>query len=108
MAVTILETASVRFDDIYSSSRERWGEAQAERYLAGLFSTIEGLEDGRTKSRPVPAAFGVLGFVARFEHHYIYWRRLKDGRVGVVSILHERMHQSGRLRREFGRWPEED
>lgn len=102
MAVIALETASARFDEIYGFTADRWGEEQAERYLAGLFAAINGLEDGRTRSRQVPSAFGVLGFVARYEHHYIYWRRLEDGRVGVVSILHERMHQERRVRKEFG------
>ncbi len=102
MAVIILETASVRFDEIYRFTADRWGDVQAERYLAGLFGAIEGLADGRTRSRPVPAAFGVQGFFIRYEHHFVYWRRLQDGDVGVVSILHERMHQERRLRAEFG------
>jgi plasmid stabilization system protein ParE len=102
MAVIILETASARFDEIYGYTADQWGEDQAERYLTGLFAAIDGLEDGRTRSRSVPAAFGVRGFVARYEHHFIYWRRLDDGSVGVVSILHERMHQERRVRKEFG------
>ncbi|OEO31782.1 plasmid stabilization protein [Devosia insulae DS-56] len=102
MAVIILETASVRFDEIYQFTADRWGEAQAELYLTGLFEAIEGLADGRTRSRAVPASFGVQGFFIRYEHHFVYWRRLRDGDVGVVSILHERMHQERWLRAEFG------
>jgi hypothetical protein len=28
--------------------------------------------------------------------------RLGDGDIGIVTILHERMHQIGRLREHFG------
>ena len=30
-----------------------------------------------------------------------YWRRLSNGDVGIVMILHERMHQIDRLRDDF-------
>jgi len=30
-----------------------------------------------------------------------YWRRLSNGDVGIVTILHERMHQIDRLRDDF-------
>jgi len=102
MAVIILETASVRIDELYQFTADRWGEAQAERYLTGLFEAIEGLAEGRTRSRDVPASFGVQGFFISYEHHFVYWRRLQDGDVGVVSILRERMHQDRRVRVEFG------
>jgi toxin ParE1/3/4 len=47
--------------------------------------------------RAIPAEFGVSGFVCRYEQHVIYWKLLTDGTVGIVTILHERMHQIGRL-----------
>ena len=51
----------------------------------------------------VPAEFGVEGYVCRYERHVIYWRRLSNGDVGIVTILHERMHQVDRFREDFGR-----
>ena len=36
--------------------------------------------------------------MCRYEHHFIYWRVLTDGAVGIVTILHERMHQIDRLK----------
>jgi toxin ParE1/3/4 len=53
--------------------------------------------------RPVPAEFGVDGFVCRYEKHLIYWRVLSDGSLGIVTILHERMHQIERFRDDFAR-----
>jgi len=49
-------------------------------------------------SRPVPAEFGVEGYVFRYERHFVYWRRLANGDIGIVTVLHERMHQMDRFR----------
>ncbi|MDB5542160.1 MAG: plasmid stabilization protein [Devosia sp.] len=102
MAVRFQEAASVRLDEIYRYTADQWGEEQAERYVLGLFAAIEGIADRRTISRQVPAEFGVQGFFFRHEHHFVYWRRLSSDDVGIVTILHERMHQIERLREDFG------
>lgn len=102
MRVRLLEPASRRVDEIYQYTADRWGEDQADRYVSGLFEAIGGLADGTTLSRPVSASFGVRGFYFKYERHFVYWRRLDDGTVGVVSILHEQMHQLDRLREDLG------
>ncbi len=99
--VRIQEAASWRLDEIYRYTRERWGEAQAERYITGLFDAFSRIESHGVASRPVPAEFGVRGYFFRYEHHFVYWRRLSDGDIGIVTILHERMHQIDRLRDEL-------
>ncbi len=98
MAVRVQEGASRRLDEIYRYTRDRWGETQAERYLTGLFAAFEGIEAHRVVSRPIPAEFGVEGYVFRYERHFVYWRRLSNGDVGIVTVLHERMHQIDRFR----------
>ena len=98
MRVQLLEPASRRIDEIYQYTADRWSQDQAERYIAGLFDAIRGLGDETTNARPVQAALGVRGFYFKYERHFVYWRRLEDGTVGVVSILHEQMHQADRLR----------
>jgi plasmid stabilization system protein ParE len=102
VSVRLLEPASLRIDEIYQFTAEQWGDEQADSYVTGLFAAIRGLGDGRTTSRPVPAAYGVQGFFFRYRRHFVYWRRLEDGEIGVVSILHERMQQVDRLREDFG------
>lgn len=102
MAVRIQQAASHRLDDIYRHTRDRWAEAQADRYITGLFEAFAGIESRRVISRPIPAEFGVEGFLFRYEKHLVYWRRLSNGDVGVVTILHERMHQIERFREDFG------
>ncbi|GAB4146626.1 MAG: type II toxin-antitoxin system RelE/ParE family toxin [Sphingomonadales bacterium] len=101
-AVRIQQAASHRLDEIYRHTRDRWGAQQAERYLTGLFAAFDQIATHEVMSRPVPAAFGVNGYFFRYERHFVYWRHLDDGDIGIVTILHERMHQTGRFREDFG------
>lgn len=100
--IRIQDAASYRLDEIYRYTRNRWGTQQADRYITGLFDACDGVADHRTLSRPVPAEFGIEGYFFRYEHHFVYWRWLSNGDIGVVTILHERMHQIDRFREDFG------
>ncbi len=99
--VRIQEAASWRLDEIYRYTREHWGESQAARYITGLFNSFDMIESRGVISHPVPAEFGVQGFFYRYEKHFVYWRRLSNGNIGIVTILHERMHQIDRLHDAF-------
>lgn len=101
MAIRVQETASLRLDDIYRYTRDRWGEVQADRYITGMFEAFERIEAHGVASKPIPAEFGVEGSFFRYEHHFVYWRRLCDGDIGIVAILHERMHQLDRFKEDF-------
>ena len=96
--VRVQEAASRRIDEIYRYSRERWGTERADAYINGLFEAFDRIASGGVFSRPVPADFAVVGYVFRYEKHYVYWKTLSNGDIGIVTILHERMHQFGRLR----------
>lgn len=98
MAIRVQEAASLRLDEIYRYTRDRWGADQADRYIIDLFSAFNRIEGGGVASHPVPAEFGVDGFYFRHAHHFVYWRRLANGDVGIVTILQERMHQMDRFR----------
>jgi plasmid stabilization system protein ParE len=102
MAVRVQAAASYRLDEIYRYTEEQWGGEQAVRYIEGLFAAFERIESHGVVSRPIPAEFGVNGFFFRYERHVVYWRVLSDGDIGVVTILHERMHQIDRFRDDFG------
>ena len=101
-AVRVQEAASHRLDEIYRYTRDRWGTEQADRYITGLFEAFDAIEAHGVMSRPVPAAFGIEGYVFRYERHFVYWQRLSNGDIGIVTILHERMHQIDRFREDFG------
>ena len=95
------QSASWRLDEIYQYTAKHWGREQADRYILGLFNTFAKIGSHQVVSRPVPADFGVDGFFCRYERHVIYWRQLSDGDIGIVTILHERMHQIERFQEDF-------
>ena len=61
--VRVQEAASYRLDEIYRYTRDRWGVEQADRYINGLFDAFEGIDAHEVASRPIPADFGVEGFI---------------------------------------------
>ncbi len=100
-AVRVQESAPWRLDEIYRYTRVRWGEDHAKRYITGLFEAFDRIETQGVASRPGPAGLGVEGFFFRDERHLVYWRRLSSGDIGIVTLLHERMHQIGHFRGDF-------
>ena len=94
----IQRAAGFRLDDIYRYTKDRWGKSQADRYINGLFERFQSIADQAAFSKPIPAILEVNGFVSRYENHYIYWKYLDDGNIGIVMVLHERMHQIERLK----------
>ena len=93
----VQKTASFRIDEIYRYTLKQWGAGKAESYIAGLFEAFEKIETHEVLSRPIPAEFGVDGFFFRYEKHFVYWKYLSTGVVGIVTVLHERMHQFERF-----------
>ena len=98
MTIQVQETASLRLDEIYRYTRDKWGTEQAERYIVDLFAAFDQIESHGVLSRPIPVEFGVDGFYFRQGQHVVYWRKVSNGDVGIVTILHERMHQMDRFR----------
>lgn len=93
--------AGHRLDEIYAYTRRTWGQAQADAYIERLFDKFTAIAARKIIWRRVPADFGVDGYVCHHEKHYIYWKVLNDGTVGIVTILHERMHQIERFKEAF-------
>lgn len=102
VAIRIQEAASFRLDEIYRYTQDLRGTEQADRYITDLFAAFNKIEDRGVMSKPVPAEFGVDGYFFRHERHFVYWRRLSNGDIGIVTILHARMHQIDRFREDFG------
>ncbi|MYA31657.1 MAG: type II toxin-antitoxin system RelE/ParE family toxin [Gammaproteobacteria bacterium] len=100
-AARVQGSAALRIDEIYRYSNEHWGEAQADAYITGLFNAFDKIAGGGVMSRPIPAEFGVDGYFFRYKKHFVYWKWLTNGDVGIVTVLHERMHQFGRFQEDF-------
>ncbi len=94
----VQRVAGNRLDEIYVYTRDQWSEAQAEFYINGLFARFQAKAAKEFPWRAISAEFGVSGFVCRYEHHFIYWKILSYGTVGIVTVLHERMHQIDRFK----------
>lgn len=98
----VQEAASHRIDEIYRHTRDRWGSDQADRYVSGLFEAFGKIATHEALSRPIPAQFGVAGYFFRYAKHFVYWKTLGNGDIGIVAVLHERMHQIERFQEDFG------
>lgn len=90
-------SANAHLDDIFNFSAARWGQVQAERYINALFDEFAAVATRRVPWRRIAPELGMVGYLRRCKSHVIYWRE-DDGEVAIVAILHERMHQSLRLR----------
>lgn len=101
-AFRVSAIADQRLDEIYVYTRDTWGQDQAETYIRGLFACFDRIARRELLWRATPAEFGVDGYYCRHEHHYVYWRLLADGDVGIVTVLHERMHHMDRFREDDG------
>jgi len=97
----LFEDADRRIDEIFEFSLEQWGLEQATHYLSGLLDKLDDVVGERVLWRTIPAEFEFAGYYCRYERHFLYWRVLDDGRVGFITILHERMQQMELLRAAF-------
>lgn len=92
-ALKISPSATRRLTDIYEYSAATWGEAQADRYLKALIRAIDDIAGDRVRLRPIPPDMGVAGYIHKCGQHFIYWTEIADDVIGIVTVLHERMHQ---------------
>jgi plasmid stabilization system protein ParE len=90
-------------DRIWNDTVEKWGEVQAIRYITDLHQHLQILSEAPALWRKLPGNLAIptdLKMDAYFSHygrHYVFFRKLSGGRIGVVSILHDRMDVPVRL-----------
>jgi len=98
----VQKSAAARLTEIFHYIQRQWGDEQAHRYINGLFERFEQIASREVIWHPVPAGFGVSGYYTVYEKHYIYWKELASGQIGIVTVLHERMHQVDRFKEDAG------
>lgn len=82
-------------DDIWRYSCETWGEKQAEKYIKGLHHHLQLLSEKKKFWRSLPANLVVPpdlkieAYFSKYEHHYLFFRTLSAGQIGIMAILHE-------------------
>lgn len=94
-------------DKIWRDTVEKWGEPQAVTYITGLHAHLKRLCEERAHWRQLPQKLAVPAdvkreaYFSRYEHHYLFFRELDNGDLGVMSILHERMDLPVRLKEDL-------
>jgi len=59
----------------------------------GFLRDLEKIALQSELSIPIPAAFGIYRYYFQYERQHILWRALSHGDIGIMTILHEQMHQ---------------
>ena len=87
--------------NIWLYTQQTWGEDQANAYIRGLYDAVQQVAENKMLWRPVPHQHAEGVFFTRYKHHYIFFRELSRGRLGVVSVLHEKMNIPIRLKNDI-------
>ena len=97
MPAKIYRAAQARLLEIWDYTERMWGEAQADDYVRELVAAAHQASEDRTRWRLLKnrAVHGV--FFIRHRNHFIFFRELFSGEIGVISILHENMDLPARL-----------
>lgn len=65
-----------------------------------MFALFEDIADRRVTWRRIPGAFGVEGYFARYQSHFVFWKQRADGEIAIVAVLHRRMDIGRRLQED--------
>jgi len=90
-------------DEIWRYSCTEWGEAQAEKYIKELHHHLQLLSEKKQLWRPLPSNLVIppdlklKAYFSKYEHHYLFFRELSEGTIGVMAILHEKSDMPVRL-----------
>lgn len=96
-------------DRIWSDTVMRWSEEQAVIYIKGLHAHLHRLSTTPSLWRrlpgnlAVPKDLNIESYFSRYERHFVFFRPLPSGKIGVMSILHERMDLPSRLFEDLSR-----
>jgi len=101
-------------DEIWHYSCGAWGEKQAEKYIKGLHHHLQLLSEKKKRWRHlpvnlvIPPGLNLKAYFSRYEHHYLFFRELSAGSIGVMAILHEKSDMPVRLCEDLRRIEEKN
>ena len=98
MQPKIYPVARRRMIEIWHYTDNAWGEKQADKYIRGLYQTIKEAVSNKYIWRKVEHEEIAGIYFVRYEHHYVFFRELSKGVLGVINVLHENMDIPARLR----------
>ncbi|MEE4356335.1 MAG: type II toxin-antitoxin system RelE/ParE family toxin [Desulfococcaceae bacterium] len=102
----IYPTARRQLIQIWKYTDRMWGEEQADKYIHGIYNAIDSLADNPHLWREVEHKEAKDIYFIRHKHHYVFFRQLASGNIGVISVLHERMDIPGRLKTDTDALPD--
>lgn len=86
----IFKPADETLDEVWHYSFENWGEKQAEKYIEGLFATMQKAATREILWRKIREQTFLDAYFVKYQRHYIFFRELEDDLIGIISIIHER------------------
>ncbi|MBE0533599.1 MAG: type II toxin-antitoxin system RelE/ParE family toxin [Rhodospirillales bacterium] len=89
--------AEAQIRGIWNYTADQWGEAQADDYVKGLFLAFDALPANKPLWRIVPHESLRGAFFAKYQKHFIFFRELPSGRLGILAVLHEAQNIPRRL-----------
>lgn len=81
-------TVAARIDmtGIWDYTDDRWGEAQAERYVRQIEHDLTAAANGSPLIYPLDKVWRI-----KSGHHVCIFQKMPDGDIEVIRVLHERM-----------------
>lgn len=95
MRYSLYKKARQQLIDIWLYTAEQWGEVQADKYVDGLYEIFKNMDNASWRKVEDNRFLGV--YFLRYEKHFVFFRELSTGHIGIISILHERMNLPERL-----------
>ena len=96
-------------DGIWNYTCEEWGKKQARKYIIGLHDHLQKLSEKKKLWRVlpdsliVPPNLDLQAYFSKYEHYYIFFRKLSGCKIGVMSILHESADIPVRLSKDLNK-----
>ncbi|MFA7343342.1 MAG: type II toxin-antitoxin system RelE/ParE family toxin [Terrimicrobiaceae bacterium] len=100
MPARIFAPAEARLVEIWEYTLEKWGEKRADGYVRALVEKIHTLDKEPQCWRSVPDKTLRGVWFVRHGHHYVFFRELSGGTIGVITVLHENMDLPARFKED--------
>jgi plasmid stabilization system protein ParE len=94
-------------DEIWACTLENFGQKQAEKYIINLHKHLQETSQDKANWKKLPANLAnplrpdIQLYVTKYEKHYVFFRELSGGAMGIISILHEAMEIPVRLKQDL-------
>lgn len=99
MIASFSATAERQLIEIWRYSRQRWGEARADKYIGALHEVVSLAAAGQRRVQPRPDVRSDLGMIRSGSHHIYVTLDVGSDVMHVVAVLHQRMEPRRHIRK---------